>query len=168
MGSSFFGTSSVAQPKKSEEVTGQGHRGSSGGSSAGPASDEARLIAELSRRQQLATRPTEVRLDAAGAVSRIPLQTPAQHDTQRELAECLVAEMRGRIADPKQRDNPLVSFAWAIVEGRVPKDALYRALDGLDRCRAAGKLTCPASAYFAICQERIFSRYGIDRPRKPR
>lgn len=90
------------------------------------------------------------------------------HEHQVEDVNRLVGEVFRRVGDSKLRQSPVLRVAWAVVEGRLPRERLYRILDRLDTLRKDGELNCPASAYFVVGAKGAFRDLGLDWAAKPR
>lgn len=153
-----------------------GRRGTSGGSSAGMAVDEetAALVqlVEMRRQQVVPRQPATERPVVEALRQRVtPEQLPRfgdLHAQQVQDVNRLVGEVSRRVADAKLRQSPVLRVAWAVVEGRLPRERLYRILDRLDKLRQGGELTCPASAYFVVGCKGAFRDLGLDWQDKPR
>jgi hypothetical protein len=134
----------------------------------------ARLIeqrrAEAVPRQPATERPIVERLQTRQLAEDLP-RFSELHEDQVAAAERLVSEISQRVRDSELRRAPCVRVAWAVVEGRLPRDRLYRILDRLDVLQREGKLCCDRGAYFVKSVQGAFRDLGLEwagKPRKPR
>lgn len=156
---------------------GSGDRGSSGGSSVAGAEEDRDEVSALAtliemRRQQVApprqaepVRAIGESLSGRSHAEQLP-RFGALHAQSRADAHALAGEIYRRVGDRKLKQSPVLRVAWAVVEGRVPRDRLYRLLGRLDELRASGQLTCPASAYFVRAAQGVFRDFSLDWPAK--
>jgi hypothetical protein len=98
----------------------------------------------------------------AAVTGRFP--SPAE---KQAWVDQLVEHMLARLDDPGTRVSPLLTIAWAIVEGQVRLVELDRALARIDELRSAGQITNSAGAILVRRMQNLFYRLGIDWSRPP-
>lgn len=154
-----------------------GHRGSSGGSSAGNRAssadqDEARFLEDADRKRL----HLRAELDSQGQHQVLGMRLIAQA-LERGVNDPVVyraklnAEARiykQRVGCSHQYDGPCLKLADAVLSGVVKATDVEALFADLDRCQSDGRLRGPRSSYFNAAARKLVERAGlkwIDKPK---